>query len=72
MNKFENREKLYNNPDSFSDQFDKVWRNLNNSSDDLEQKLAKTLKLLENHPFYKEYPDTAKEIANFRIRLLDL
>ncbi len=66
----------YNNADSFAMAFDDAWKdysskkmNKNKSKDD---KVEIILKQIENHPFLKDYPEKARQVAKFRLRLLDL
>tara|TARA_Y100001968_G_C19028192_1_gene558538 strand:+ start:83 stop:316 length:234 start_codon:yes stop_codon:yes gene_type:complete len=73
-----NNEGVYNNADSFAMAFDEEWTKLstqqNKSNSDSEKKLELVLDLdsIKYHPFFKNNPEKAKEVALFRIRLLSL
>ena len=71
-----NQERLYNNADCFSISFDNSWKelNLNARKRELstEDKVKIVLEKIKEHPFLKDNPKAANEIANFRIKLLDL
>ena len=70
-------ERLFNNADSFAMAFDDAWKRLladqnfkNLSTDDKISLIFESH--IEHHPFLLENPDQALQVANFRIRLLDL
>ena len=69
-------ERILNNADSFAISFDATWKNktLSQGEDALskDEKLKVVLKALEDHPFVQSYPFEAKQVANFRIKLLNL
>ncbi len=56
--------------------FDQAWkkaeRNHPKQKNNPEERLFLVLKELQDHPFLQEFPKKAKEVALFRIRLLDL
>ncbi len=66
----------YNNADSFAMVFDEAWKNYvskNTSSKKTPtEKIEVILKEIHNHPFLQEYPEKAREVAEFRLRLLNL
>ncbi|WP_320675149.1 hypothetical protein [Prochlorococcus sp. MIT 1341] len=66
----------FNNADSFASAFDDAWKTYSLSKDSykktIDQKLDEVFKLIKEHPLFKESPSQAREIANFRIRLLKL
>ena len=66
----------YNNADSFAMAFDEKWKDYSSkesrSLETKEDKINLILHELKHHPFLKNYPDKAKEIAIFRLRLLKL
>ena len=68
--------RFYNNADSFSMAFDNAWKKLfeeeNEISTSKEERVKTILSKIEDHPFLKESPEKAQEIAYFRIRLLKL
>ena len=65
-----------NNADSFAIAFDETWKNsikeAEESTLNQEQKINFALSKIENHPFVINSPLKAREIARFRIRLLNL
>ena len=71
-----NTDQIYNNADSFAMFFDKAWKNYHNKRSNLDistpKKLEIVLSELKDHPFWKSSPKEAKDLAHFRIRLLNL
>ena len=69
-------DRIFNNADSFAMAFDAAWKNFNPGKDEEipteSEKLAIILSKIDQHPFLKEFPIKAKEVAQFRIRLLNL
>ena len=67
---------LFNNADSFGMAFDAAWKRLNKEQEGeithQGEKMKLVFEMLKNHPFLKESPVQAKEVAKFRIRLLNL
>ena len=65
-----------NNADSFAMFFDQAWKkqaqNKSNEQLDEKEKLNIALSEINDHPFLKNFPDQAREVARFRIRLLNL
>ncbi len=76
MNIDASNENLYNNADSFAMAFDDAWnRNKSNTKDttkSTQEKLESALLEVKEHPFFLENPTKAKEIGEFRLRLLNL
>ena len=62
------KERTFNNADSFAISFDEEWQKLD--CDDERLKINKVIELLSEHPFVQSNPNTAIEIANFRIKSL--
>tara|TARA_B100001115_G_scaffold21109_1_gene15319 strand:+ start:290 stop:493 length:204 start_codon:yes stop_codon:yes gene_type:complete len=62
------KERTFNNADSFAISFDEEWQKLD--CDDESLKINKVIELLSEHPFVQSNPNTAIEIANFRIKSL--
>ncbi len=68
-------QQFYNNPDSFAMMFDEAWKSLDNLDDkelEIDKKIDVVFKIIKDHPFLSQNPKQAKEIANFRIKLLNL
>ncbi len=71
-----NNDQLFNNADSFSMVFDEEWKKYKLKNVDKkfnrDEILNQVLEKLKGHPFLINSPDEAKNVANFRIRLLGL
>ncbi|KEF40957.1 MAG: hypothetical protein ER33_14025 [Cyanobium sp. CACIAM 14] len=67
---------IFNNADSFAQVFDEAWKShsLQNPEHGLTtaEKLEAILERVAEHPFAQADPATARQVAAFRIRLLDL
>ena len=67
---------LYNNADSFAMVFDEQWKKHNSSicktDKSIEEKLEFIFNEIKEHPFLQSYPQQAREVAKFRVRLLNL
>ncbi len=65
-----------NNADSFAIAFDDIWKRLSsneiNPDIDLNEKINIALSKINDHPFLKNFPSKARDVAEFRIRLLNL
>ncbi|HGY5539519.1 MAG TPA: hypothetical protein ACN46Y_04340 [Prochlorococcus sp.] len=72
----ENSDRLFNNADNFAMVFDEAWRSLqfekDNNEFSTEDKLKMVLEKIKDHPFLIDSPSVAQEVAQFRIRLLNL
>ena len=62
------KQRTFNNADSFAMSFDDEWKKF--ECDDEVLKIEKIINILSEHPFVKLNPNTAKDIANFRIKSL--
>ncbi|MEB3256669.1 MAG: hypothetical protein VKJ05_09820 [Synechococcaceae cyanobacterium] len=69
-------DRQYNNADSFAHAFDQAWQQHNLSAGnhclERDEKLAKILEQVSDHPFAQSDPAMARQVAEFRIRLLGL
>ena len=67
-------DRVFNNADSFAMVFDATWRKLTeiNTYRTHEEKLTSVLDAMSDHPFLISSPETARQVATFRIRLLEL
>jgi hypothetical protein len=67
---------VFNNADGFAQAFDEAWLRHEriDPSHGLEtqEKLRLILDQLREHPFFSAEPDRARQVAEFRIRLLGL
>ena len=67
-------DRVFDNADSFAMVFDRTWKQLRSSKADLSQEehLEAVLEAMADHPFLISSPDMARQVAAFRIRLLEL
>jgi hypothetical protein len=69
-------DRLFNNADSFAHAFDQAWSEHGSGTSDAamakEEKLALILARTAEHPFAVSDPAMARQVAEFRIRLLGL
>jgi hypothetical protein len=65
-------DRLYDNADSFAQSFDAAWKALGNSPEDANHRIDLVLDQLRDHPFMISRPAMARQVADFRIRLLGL
>ena len=68
-------DRVFNNADSFAMVFDRTWKQLMTGSDpEVSQSdhLEQVLSAMGDHPFLISSPDMARQVAAFRIRLLEL
>jgi hypothetical protein len=67
---------VFNNADSFGMAFDEAWQRHERTSPnhglDTEQKKELMLEACADHPFMASNPAMARQVADFRIRLLGL
>ncbi len=62
------KDRTFNNADSFAMSFDEEWQKFECEDESL--KIDKVIDLLSEHPFVQSNPQTAFNIANFRIKSL--
>ncbi|MFM7360483.1 MAG: hypothetical protein ACKO25_01395 [Cyanobium sp.] len=67
-------DRLFNNADSFAHAFDQAWHSHSDPDGSLEigAKLELILERIGDHPFAQADPATARQVGEFRIRLLGL
>ncbi len=68
-------DRVFDNADSFAMVFDRTWKLLRSKSkEDLSQDahLEAVLTAIVDHPFLISSPEMARQVAAFRIRLLEL
>ncbi|CAI8154768.1 MAG: hypothetical protein GY914_04145 [Prochlorococcus sp.] len=70
------KERVFNNADDFAIAFDQAWQQCHAQKKDSElskdEKLEIVLTEISDHPFLMDSPSMAREVAEFRIRLLNL
>ena len=66
----------FNNADSFAQAFDEAWQAHEQRQPghglERDQKRDLILDLLQEHPFQQSAPEVARQVADFRLRLLGL
>ena len=76
LKSIQDNDRRFNNADSFAMAFDAAWKNYTHGTEnrlpDKDEKLKEILATIKDHPFLKESPTKAKEVAEFRMRLLNL
>jgi hypothetical protein len=69
-------DRLFNNADSFAHAFDQAWQNHSvheaQGSLEVSAKLELILQRVADHPFAQADPATARQVGEFRVRLLGL
>lgn len=69
-------DRLFNNADSFAQVFDEAWtlhsRRQPRHGLSSDEKITLILAEVAHHPFAQENPETARQVAVFRVRLLGL
>lgn len=69
-------DRIFNNADSFAQVFDETWNRLSSGHTSArggsEALLEAVLAQVANHPFAQEDPAMARQVGEFRIRLLGL
>ena len=68
-------DRVFDNADSFAMVFDRTWKQLRSSNKaelSQEEHLEAVLEAMSDHPFLISSPDMARQVAAFRIRLLEL
>jgi hypothetical protein len=70
------REQVFNNADSFALAFDEAWQRHHHAGPSTALSSNETMELiidqLRDHPFCVNQPSVAREVAAFRLRLLNL
>ena len=68
-------DRVFDNADSFAMVFDRTWKRLRSEATDYPSEtefLEQVLGEMTDHPFMISSPEMARQVAAFRIRLLDL
>ena len=72
----ENDDRQFNNADGFAMVFDPAWKEClkRGELDDksVDEKIATVMLRLNEHPFVQSEPEQARQVARFRVRLLEL
>ena len=69
-------DRTFNNHDGFAMVFDRTWRQsaktVEFSELSIDERIDVVIKQMEDHPFLQTEPEQARQVANFRVRLLNL
>ncbi len=69
-------DRTFNNPDGFAMVFDKTWKQSAKTEKfadlSIDQCIDVVIKEMNDHPFLQAEPEQARQIAIFRVRLLNL
>ncbi|MEC8688530.1 MAG: hypothetical protein VXX57_03495 [Cyanobacteriota bacterium] len=67
-------DRVFDNADSFAMVFDRTWKQLRSKDNQIGQDdhLEAVLSAMADHPFLISSPEMARQVAAFRIRLLEL
>ena len=68
-------DRVFDNADSFAMVFDRTWKQLRGRDKPYlsqEDHLEAVLEAMADHPFLISSPEMARQVASFRIRLLEL
>ena len=71
-----NDDRQFNNADGFAMAFDPAWKQCCQRGEltdqSLEERIETVINHLGDHPFVQSEPEQARQVAMFRVRLLDL
>lgn len=71
-----NDDRQFNNADGFAMAFDPAWKECSSkgllSGLNLDQQIETVMNTFSDHPFIQSSPEQARQVARFRVRLLDL
>jgi hypothetical protein len=69
-------DRTFKNPDGFAMVFDRTWKHLAKAEQfadlSIDQRIDAVTEKMEDHPFLQAEPEQARQIAIFRVRLLNL
>ena len=69
-------DRTFNNPDGFGMVFDRTWKQSARTEQfadlSIDQRIEVVIESMNDHPFLQEEPEQARQIAIFRVRLLNL
>ena len=69
-------DRTFNNPDGFAMVFDRTWKQSAKTEHfadlSIDQRIEVVIESMHDHPFLQEEPEQARQIAIFRVRLLNL
>jgi|TARA_B100001173_G_C15686371_1_gene420075 hypothetical protein len=69
-------DRTFNNPDGFAMVFDRTWKQLAKTKEfadlSINERIDLVIKQMDDHPFLQNEPEQARQVAIFRVRLLNL
>ena len=69
-------DRTFNNPDGFAMVFDRTWKQSATTEEfadlSIDERIDLVIKQMDDHPFLQNEPGQARQVANFRVRLLKL
>jgi hypothetical protein len=69
-------DRTFNNPDGFAMVFDRTWKQSAKTVEftalSIDERIDVVIKQMEDHPFLQTEPEQARQVAIFRVRLLNL
>ena len=69
-------DRTFNNPDGFAMVFDRTWKQSAKTVEfaalSIDERIDIVIKQMEDHPFLQTEPEQARQVAIFRVRLLNL
>ena len=69
-------DRTFNNPDGFAMVFDRTWKQSAATNEfealSIEERIDDVIRQMDDHPFLQTEPEQARQVAIFRVRLLNL
>jgi hypothetical protein len=69
-------DRTFNNPDGFAMVFDRTWKQSAKTKEfadlSIDERIDLVIKQMDDHPFLQNEPEQARQVAIFRVRLLNL
>ena len=69
-------DRTFNNPDGFAMVFDRTWKQSAATKEfealSIDERIDDVIRQMNDHPFLQTEPEQARQVAIFRVRLLNL
>tara|TARA_B100000497_G_scaffold127307_1_gene168655 strand:+ start:1810 stop:2064 length:255 start_codon:yes stop_codon:yes gene_type:complete len=69
-------DRTFNNPDGFAMVFDRTWKQSAATKEfealSIDERIDDVIRQMDDHPFLQTEPEKARQVAIFRVRLLNL
>jgi hypothetical protein len=69
-------DRTFNNPDGFAMVFDRTWKQSATTKEfealSIDERIDVVIRQMDDHPFLLNEPEQARQVAIFRVRLLNL